>query len=69
MIQMYEGQRLIKIATVERILGHKKTWIYNHIARGLIPQPVRLSSRSVVWDEADILKVKEMILAGTFYKT
>lgn len=66
MTAQYAGQRLIKIAAVEAILGHKKSWVYKQIELGKIPQPTRLSSRDVVWDEADIIRVKDSILAGTF---
>lgn len=66
MTAQYTGQRLIKIAAVEAILGHKKSWVYKQIELGLIPQPTRLSSRDVVWNEADIIRVKDSILAGTF---
>ena len=66
MTAQYTGQRLIKIAAVEAILGHKKSWVYKQIELGKIPQPTRLSSRDVVWDEADIIRMKDSILAGTF---
>ena len=66
MTAQYTGQRLIKSAAVEAILGHKKSWVYKQIELGKIPQPTRLSSRDVVWNEADIIRVKDSILAGTF---
>ena len=62
----YQGQRLIKISAVEAILGHKRSWVYKRIEKGLIPAPTRLSTRDVVWDEAAIIAVKDRILSGTF---
>lgn len=61
----YQGQRLIKLPAVEALFGHKKTWIYTQIKRGLIPAPKRLSSRDVFWDEAEILAAKQRLLDET----
>lgn len=62
----YKGQRLIRLAAVEEILGHKKTWIYKHIKAGNIPAPAKPSLYDAVWNEADILAVKDKLLNGTF---
>jgi prophage regulatory protein len=46
--------RFIKIGEVKEITGLSRTAIYDSIAKGRFPKQLKISERSVVWDEAEI---------------
>ncbi|MGV0909573.1 helix-turn-helix transcriptional regulator [Martelella sp. FOR1707] len=46
--------RLIKISEVVDRVGLSRRSVYNQIARGEFPRPVRLGAQSVAWPEAEI---------------
>jgi prophage regulatory protein len=47
--------RPIPLAEVEHLTGFKHSKIYNDVAAGKFPKPVRLGSKSVRWVEAEIM--------------
>lgn len=49
-----EHEKLLHLSDVERTIRLKKSKIYNMIASGEFPRPVRLGKRSVRWRESDI---------------
>ncbi len=48
--------RLIRLPEVEAATGFKRSTIYNLMAHGKFPRPVRLGSRCVAWPETVILQ-------------
>lgn len=57
-------ERLLRPADVMRLLGIKKTKLYSCIKSGRIPEPQRLTSRSVCWPESSIKAIVEDIKTG-----
>jgi len=47
--------RLVRLPEVEGMTGCKKSTIYQMIAEGRFPRPVRLSARHVAWPESAVL--------------
>lgn len=47
-------QRLLRLKSVCDVVTLSKTSIYDRLARGEFPQPVRIGNRNVAWREADI---------------
>ncbi len=45
---------LLRLSDVEAVAGIKKSKIYNLMAEGAFPQPVRLGSRSVRWKSSEL---------------
>jgi len=46
--------RLLRRPEVERLVGLKRSTIYDLMARGEFPRPVRIGIRAVAWAESDI---------------
>jgi prophage regulatory protein len=46
--------KLIRRHEVEQKTGLARSTLYDYIARGAFPAPVRLGARAVAWHEADI---------------
>ena len=46
---------VLRRADVERATGLPRSTIYELMARGTFPKPIRLSARAVGWLEAEIL--------------
>jgi prophage regulatory protein len=53
----FEGNHLLRLPAVERFSGLKRTQIWEHIARGEFPRPIKLteSGRAIAWDEAELM--------------
>lgn len=49
-------ERLIRLTDVESIAGCKKSTIYQMMAAGNFPKPVKLNRRAVAWPETAVLK-------------
>jgi prophage regulatory protein len=49
-------ERIFRRPDVEAIVGLGRSTIYDLMARGLFPRPVRLGDRAVGWRESDIHK-------------
>jgi prophage regulatory protein len=54
---LYHVQRLLRLAAVEQFSGLKRTAIWEHMARGEFPRPIKLtdSGRAIAWDEAELI--------------
>lgn len=52
---LYLMQRLLRLKRVCDVVTLSKTSIYDRLARGEFPQPVRIGNRNVAWREADIV--------------
>ncbi len=58
--------RLIRRPDVENITGCQKSTIYQMIADGSFPKPIRLSARHVAWSETAVLQwVQDRIAAAS----
>ena len=49
------AQRLIRLAEVVAMLGIGRTSVYNYIAAGSFPAPVKVGEKSVRWKLSDVL--------------
>lgn len=47
--------KLIRLADVQKLTGMARSTIYERMAQGAFPRPLRLSVRHVAWKEQDIL--------------
>ncbi len=47
-------QALLSLSVIESIVGLGRSAIYSRVARGLFPEPIRLSIRCSRWRAADI---------------
>lgn len=54
-IRRFNSQRLIRLAEVVTMLGISRSSIYNYVAEGSFPAPVKVGERSVRWKLADVL--------------
>lgn len=48
-------QRILRRAEVEKLTGLPRATIYDKIAKGVFPRPIKLGERSVGWLETEIL--------------
>ena len=56
-------QSILRRADVERATGLPRSTIYEMMARGVFPKPIRLSARAVGWIEAEILEWQKVRIA------
>ena len=47
--------RFIRLPQVVEMTGMGKTFIYSRISDGTFPKQIQLGSRSVVWNERDVI--------------
>lgn len=57
--------RLIRRGEVLRLVGFSKSTLYERIAAGDFPRPVRVAPRCVAWVEADVLEWIEARVRGS----
>ncbi len=48
-------QKILRRAVVEQATGLPRATIYDKIAKGTFPRPIKLGTRSVGWIEAEII--------------
>lgn len=48
-------QRLLRLAEVSTMIGLSRSSIYNFVAEGTFPAPIKVGERSVRWKLADVL--------------
>jgi prophage regulatory protein len=51
---MVQTGRLLRRRAVEELTGESRSAIYQKIARGEFPRPVKLGTRAVAWVEAEV---------------
>ena len=49
-------ERLIRLPEVLRVVGFKKSSVYNLIATGDFPRPIKIGTRAAAWPESVIEK-------------
>jgi prophage regulatory protein len=53
-----------RVPAVLEVVGCSKSTLYQHMAEGLWPRPVRISERSVGWPESEIQALLAARIAG-----
>lgn len=57
---MQEAERqFIRMTSVQKLTGLKRTLISNMSDRGEFPKPIKLSSRAMAWDRSEVLNWME----------
>lgn len=54
--------RFIKLNQVIELTGKSRSSIYSSISQGTFPRQLKISERSVVWNEAEIVEWMESCL-------
>jgi len=57
-------ERFIRRPEVERVTGLSRSSIYEKVAAGLFPQPVKLSAGAVAWVESEIAEWQAQRIAA-----
>jgi prophage regulatory protein len=60
---METAQKFLPRREVEKLVGLKRTAIYDRIAAGRFPKPVHHSDTYVVWVEAEIIEWQKQRMA------
>ena len=56
--------RFLRLPEVLQITGMSKTFIYDRINDGTFPRQIQLGSRTVVWNEQEVIKWMEDRMAS-----
>ena len=56
--------RFLRISEVLQMTGMGKTFIYDRMKEGTFPKQIQLGSRSVVWNEQEVIKWMEDRMAS-----
>ena len=56
--------RFLRLAEVLELTGMGKTFIYARMKDGTFPKQIQLGSRSVVWNEQEVIKWMEEQMAS-----
>jgi prophage regulatory protein len=51
----FHAQRLLRLPDVSKMVGLRRSAIYQYVAEGRFPAPIRIGIRSVRWRMADVL--------------
>ena len=66
MPKQVDPPRFIRLPQVIEMTGMGKTFIYARISDGTFPKQIQLGSRSVVWNERDVIDwMNQQITAAT----
>lgn len=57
------ARRFLRVDEVIQLTGVKQSTLYNKIAAGKFPKPVKLGPRMSVWDESEIRSWQDAMLA------
>ncbi len=57
------SQRILRRVEVEHVTGLPRATIYDKIAKGLFPRPIKLGIRSVGWLETEVIAWREARIA------
>ena len=55
MPKQVDPPRFIRLPQVVEMTGMGKTFIYSRISDGTFPEQIQMGSRSVVWNERDVI--------------
>ena len=66
MPKQVDPPRFIRLPQVVEMTGMGKTFIYARISDGTFPKQIQLGSRSVAWNERDVIEwMNQQIAAAT----
>ena len=65
MPKQVDPPRFIRLPQVVEMTGMGKTFIYARISDGTFPKQIQLGSRSVVWNERDVIDWMNAQIANT----
>ena len=66
MPKQVDPPRFIRLPQVIELTGMGKTFIYARISDGTFPKQIQLGSRSVVWNERDVIDwMNQQLTAAT----
>jgi prophage regulatory protein len=54
LLAQYEPERILRLPEVEKLIGLKKSSIYEMVAQERFPPPVQLTAKAVGWKARDI---------------
>lgn len=57
-------QNFIRLRAVERMTGLPRSSIYDKIAKGTFPKPVKLGAKAVAWLETEIAEWQQQRIAA-----
>ncbi len=55
---------LMRRPAVEATTGHKRSALYQHIAKGLFPKPIRIGARAVAWPSVEVETIVRARIGG-----
>jgi prophage regulatory protein len=59
------AQRFLRRPEVEALVGLSRARIYQKVAQGTFPAPIKISDRAVAWSEASIINWQEERIAAS----
>lgn len=64
MQKIYPHRTMLRCPSVESITGKKKSSLYEDVANGLLPAPVKIGLRASAWPQHEIDAVLSARIAG-----
>jgi prophage regulatory protein len=62
--QQNEPTRFLRLPDVIKLVGIKRTVIYERIKAGTFPKPVQIGVRAVAWDEGELAQWQRNLPRG-----
>ncbi|SET70045.1 transcriptional regulator, AlpA family [Nitrosomonas marina] len=56
--------KFLRCSDVEERTGYSRSTIYNRIAEGLLPEPVKIGIRASAWPDFEINAINAALVAG-----
>lgn len=61
---MNTPRRFLRLPDVMKMVGIKRTVIYERIKAGTFPAPIQIGARAVAWDEEDLANWQRSLSRG-----
>jgi prophage regulatory protein len=49
---------------VTRMRECSERTVLNHVSKGLLPKPIRVTARTIRWPESELIEIHEALIAG-----
>lgn len=59
----HQPKRLLRRAQVQDLTGLPTSTLYDHMARGTFPKPIKVTARTVAWVEDEVIAWQDAKLA------
>jgi predicted DNA-binding transcriptional regulator AlpA len=59
-----DAPRILRMPDVRRVFGFSTSTVQRHVAEGLLPKSIPLSSQAVGWPEHEIAACSRAVIAG-----